>query len=90
MVTFIIFYYKCYESVSFFCFLQKISSDTNAEKLCSRYEPHVCLTRDALVRLLDNHGPDFQEQWELPVCVKLNAVKGTASSFMHSDCRHGR
>lgn len=55
-----------------------ISSDSNAEKLCARYEPHVCLTRDALVRLLDNHGPDFGEQWELPVQVKLNPGKGSS------------
>ncbi|XP_039665198.1 little elongation complex subunit 2 isoform X3 [Perca fluviatilis] len=55
-----------------------ISSDSNAENLCARYEPHVCLTRDALVRLLDNHGPDFGEQWELPVCVKLNPGKGNS------------
>ncbi|KAM9351824.1 little elongation complex subunit 2 [Symphorus nematophorus] len=54
----------------------KISSDRNAENLCARYEPHVCLTRDAVVRLLDNHGPDFAEQWELPVWVKLNPGKG--------------
>ncbi|KAM7396738.1 hypothetical protein PAMP_019755 [Pampus punctatissimus] len=54
-----------------------ISSDSNAEKLCARYEPHVCLTRDALVRLLDNHGPDFGEQWELPVWVKSNHGKGS-------------
>lgn len=52
-----------------------ISDDGNAEKLCACYEPHVCLTRDALVRLLDNHGPDFVEQWELPVWVKLNPGK---------------
>ncbi|XP_055365936.1 little elongation complex subunit 2 isoform X2 [Betta splendens] len=55
-----------------------ISSDINAEKLSSRYEPHVCLTRDALVRLLDNHGPDFKENWELPVLVKLNQAKGSS------------
>ncbi|XP_053175206.1 little elongation complex subunit 2 [Scomber japonicus] len=54
-----------------------ISSDSNAEKLCARYEPHVCLTRDALVRLLDNHGPDFGEQWELPIWVKLSPGKGS-------------
>lgn len=54
-----------------------VSSDSNAEKLCSHYEPHVCLTRDALVRLLDNHGPDFKEQWELPVLVKSNPGKGS-------------
>lgn len=66
--------------------LQTISSDSNAEKLSARYEPHVCLTRDALVRLLDNHGPDFGEQWEVPVWVKLNPGKGTISSFHHSSC----
>ncbi|CAN9499317.1 unnamed protein product [Ophioblennius macclurei] len=54
-----------------------ISDDANAEKLCACYEPHVCLTRDALVRLLDNHGPDFGEHWELPACVKLNHRKGS-------------
>uniref|UniRef100_UPI0037E79757 little elongation complex subunit 2 n=1 Tax=Semicossyphus pulcher TaxID=241346 RepID=UPI0037E79757 len=55
----------------------RISSDNNAKKLCDRYEPHVCLTRDALARLLDNHGPDFGEQWELPVLVKCNQGKGS-------------
>ncbi|KAG7280060.1 hypothetical protein CRUP_030516 [Coryphaenoides rupestris] len=37
--------------------IMPISSDANAEKLSSHYEPHVCLTQDALVTLLDNHGP---------------------------------
>ncbi|KAM4572353.1 little elongation complex subunit 2 [Odontesthes bonariensis] len=52
-----------------------VSSDGNAERLCNIYEPHVCLTRDALVRLLDNHGPDFGDQWELPVWVKVTPGK---------------
>ncbi|XP_028305476.1 little elongation complex subunit 2 isoform X2 [Gouania willdenowi] len=55
--------------------LANVSSDGNAEKLCARYEPHVCLTRDALIRLLDNHGPDFLDQWELPVWIKSNPDK---------------
>lgn len=54
-----------------------ISSDANAEKLSVRYEPHVCLTGDALIRLLNNNGPDFAEQWELPVCVKLSPGVGS-------------
>lgn len=58
---------------------QTISSDSNAETLSARYEPHVCLTRDALFRLLNNHGPDFGEQWEVPVWVKLNPGKGKSS-----------
>ncbi|CAJ1056687.1 little elongation complex subunit 2 [Xyrichtys novacula] len=53
-----------------------VSSDSNAKTLSDRYEPHVCLTRDALVRLLDNHGPDFGEQWELPVTVECKIGKG--------------
>ncbi|XP_072241970.1 little elongation complex subunit 2 isoform X2 [Leuresthes tenuis] len=53
----------------------EVSSDGNAERLCNFYEPHVCLTRDALVRLLDNHGPDFGDQWELPVWVKVTPGK---------------
>lgn len=56
--------------------LQPISSDANAEKLSSHYEPHVCLTLEALVTLLDNHGPEFCTPWELPVQVKVNPGKG--------------
>ncbi|KAM9808035.1 little elongation complex subunit 2 [Neosynchiropus ocellatus] len=54
-----------------------ISDDSNAEMLCARYEPHVCLTRDAVVTLLDNHSPEFAERWELPVVVKTNPRKGS-------------
>ncbi|KAF7669189.1 hypothetical protein LDENG_00230760 [Lucifuga dentata] len=54
-----------------------LSGDSNAEKLCAHYEPHVCVTRDALVTLLDNHGPEFGDQWELPVWVKLKSGKGS-------------
>ncbi|CAB1331742.1 unnamed protein product [Coregonus sp. 'balchen'] len=32
-----------------------VSTDSNAEKLSGRYEPHVVLSRESLVRLLDNH-----------------------------------
>nr|XP_020486926.1 little elongation complex subunit 2 isoform X1 [Labrus bergylta] len=55
-----------------------VSDDSNAQTLCDRYEPQVCLTRDALVRLLDNHGPGFGEQWELPVWVKCKQEKGSS------------
>ncbi|XP_022046360.2 little elongation complex subunit 2 isoform X1 [Acanthochromis polyacanthus] len=62
-----------------------ISNDVNAEKLCACYEPHVCLTRDALVRLLDNNGPDFADQWELPIWVKLNPGKGSRRKTVYID-----
>ena len=57
-------------------FLKPISTDSNAEMLSHHYEPHVCLTHDVLVTLLDNHGPEFSTPWELPVWVKVNPEKG--------------
>ncbi|XP_030621165.1 little elongation complex subunit 2 [Chanos chanos] len=53
-----------------------ISTDSNAEKLCATYEPHVCLTKEAFVQLLSN-DPEFTEAWELPVWVKTISGKGT-------------
>ncbi|KAL0968923.1 hypothetical protein UPYG_G00273780 [Umbra pygmaea] len=57
-----------------------VSTDSNAEMLSSRYEPHVVLSRDSLTRLLNNHGPDFPDAWEVPVVVKINAGKGSSHS----------
>ncbi|CAL8373857.1 unnamed protein product [Arctogadus glacialis] len=62
-----------------------ISSDGNAEKLCHHYEPHVCLTHDALVTLLDNHGPEFSTSWELPVWVKVNPEKALQRKTVYID-----
>lgn len=56
-----------------------ISKDSNAERLCSSYEPHVCLTKEALIQLLNNHGPDFREEWELPVLIKSYPSKADKS-----------
>ncbi|XP_035274706.1 little elongation complex subunit 2 isoform X1 [Anguilla anguilla] len=52
-----------------------ISNDLNAEKLYARYEPHVCMTSQAFHRLLNNHGPEYSEQWEIPVWVKMTTGK---------------
>ncbi|XP_055766094.1 little elongation complex subunit 2 isoform X2 [Salvelinus fontinalis] len=57
-----------------------VSTDSNAEKLSGRYEPHVVLSRESLVRLLDNHGPAFTDPWELPVVVKTNPGRGSSQS----------
>lgn len=61
-----------------------ISDDSNAEKLCGIYEPHVCLTREALVQLINNHGPDFREEWELPVLIKSNLEKRKKTVYIDS------
>ncbi|MBN3301335.1 ICE2 protein, partial [Amia calva] len=56
-----------------------ISSDLNAEKLCLKYNPHVSLTSLAFYTLLNNHGPDYTDSWELPVCVKMVPEEGNGS-----------
>ncbi|XP_060030390.1 little elongation complex subunit 2 isoform X2 [Erinaceus europaeus] len=54
-----------------------ISNDPNAEKLVSRYHPHIALTSQSLFTLLNNHGPNYKEQWEIPVCVQVIPVAGS-------------
>ncbi|KAM4829115.1 little elongation complex subunit 2 isoform 4-T9 [Thomomys bottae] len=54
-----------------------ISKDPNAEKLVSRYHPQIALTSQSLFTLLNNHGPSYKEQWEIPVCVQLVPVAGS-------------
>nr|XP_023673333.1 little elongation complex subunit 2 isoform X2 [Paramormyrops kingsleyae] len=65
-----------------------VSCDANAEKLCARYQPHICLSSAALLRLLDNHGPEYSETWELPVWVKrTTAASGSGShKVVYVDC----
>ncbi|NWR50712.1 ICE2 protein, partial [Regulus satrapa] len=48
----------------------EISSDSNAEKLALKYCPHIVLSNQSLFTLLNNHGLNYKEQWEIPVCVK--------------------
>lgn len=54
-----------------------ISKDPNAEKLVSRYHPQIALTSQSLFALLNNHGPNYKEQWEIPVCIQLLPVAGS-------------
>ncbi|XP_006831646.1 PREDICTED: NMDA receptor-regulated protein 2 isoform X2 [Chrysochloris asiatica] len=54
-----------------------ISKDPNAAKLVSRYHPQIALTSQSLFTLLNNYGPSYKEQWEIPVCVQLIPVAGS-------------
>ncbi|NXR22002.1 ICE2 protein, partial [Cinclus mexicanus] len=54
-----------------------ISSDSNAEKLALKYCPQVVLSNQSLFTLLNNHGVNYKEQWEIPVCVKVITVAGS-------------
>ncbi|NXS92105.1 ICE2 protein, partial [Jacana jacana] len=54
-----------------------ISSDSNAEKLALKYCPQVVLSNQSLFTLLNNHGLNYKEQWEIPVSVKIIPVAGS-------------
>ncbi|XP_063025330.1 little elongation complex subunit 2 isoform X2 [Melospiza melodia melodia] len=54
-----------------------ISTDSNAEKLALKYCPQVVLSNQSLFTLLNNHGLNYKEQWEIPVCVKMITVAGS-------------
>ncbi|NXV07262.1 ICE2 protein, partial [Cettia cetti] len=54
-----------------------ISSDSNAEKLALKYCPQVVLSDQSLFTLLNNHGLNYKEQWEIPVCVKMITAAGS-------------
>ncbi|XP_031308822.2 little elongation complex subunit 2 isoform X2 [Camelus dromedarius] len=54
-----------------------ISKDPNAEKLVARYHPQIVLTSQSLFTLLNNHGPSYKEQWEIPVCIQVIPVAGS-------------
>ncbi|NXA90419.1 ICE2 protein, partial [Melanocharis versteri] len=54
-----------------------ISSDSNAEKLALKYCPQVVLSDQSLFTLLNNHGLNYKEQWEIPVCVKMVTIAGS-------------
>ncbi|XP_006020098.1 little elongation complex subunit 2 isoform X1 [Alligator sinensis] len=53
-----------------------ISLDSNAEKLALKYHPQVVLSSRSLFTLLNNHGLNYKEQWEIPVSVKMIPVEG--------------
>nr|DBA31611.1 TPA: hypothetical protein GDO54_007420 [Pyxicephalus adspersus] len=59
---------------------KSVTSDPNISKLVSKYRPQVVLTMQALYTLLNNHGPVYSEQWEIPIRVETNDGKGDKPS----------
>ncbi|NXW27728.1 ICE2 protein, partial [Phaetusa simplex] len=62
-----------------------ISSDSNAEKLALKYCPQVVLSNESLFTLLNNHGLNYKEQWEIPVCIKMIPVAGIVCFLVYVD-----
>lgn len=68
---------------------QDISKDPNAEKLVSRYHPQIALTSQSLFTLLNNHGPNYKEQWEIPVCIQVIPVAGLWFAILSNALKRG-
>lgn len=47
-----------------------VSEDKNAEKFAVAGGVHVVISSSALKRITDNHPPNFEKAWDLPVIVK--------------------
>ena len=52
------------------------SKDPNIKKLLEIYSAEIVLAESSLACLIDNHGPSFERQWEMPVKVVLLPGKG--------------
>ena len=60
-----------------FCnFLQVCSNDPNVKKLLDSYNADIVIAESSLACLIDNHGPLFGRQWEMPVKIVLLPGKG--------------
>ncbi|KAM5172618.1 little elongation complex subunit 2 isoform 2-T2 [Mantella aurantiaca] len=59
---------------------KNVTSDPNISKLVSKYCPQVVLTVQALYTLLNNHGPVYNEQWEIPIRVETSKNIGEKPS----------
>ncbi|KAG8440293.1 hypothetical protein GDO86_006161 [Hymenochirus boettgeri] len=62
-----------------------VISDANAAKLASKYSPQVVLTSHTLYTLLNNHGPDYKEQWEIPLRVETISSGNTLKKIVFLD-----
>eukprot|EP00079_Xenopus_tropicalis_P027921 XP_012822356.1 PREDICTED: little elongation complex subunit 2 isoform X2 [Xenopus tropicalis] len=51
-------------------------TDPNVAKLALKYSPQVVLTSQVLYTLLNNHGPSYVEQWEIPLRVETITKAG--------------
>uniref|UniRef100_A0A131Y1W5 Putative nmda receptor-regulated protein 2 n=1 Tax=Ixodes ricinus TaxID=34613 RepID=A0A131Y1W5_IXORI len=52
------------------------SEDSMGFRLALEHRANVLLELETMVVLLNNHGPEFDSPWELPLCVKQDAESG--------------
>ncbi|KAK8380685.1 hypothetical protein O3P69_007956 [Scylla paramamosain] len=52
-----------------------VSADRNAEYLAQQHRADIVISTSALKVLADNHGPNFDKEWDIPVEVKSYMTK---------------
>lgn len=52
-----------------------MSADRNAEYLAHYHRANIVISTSAMKVLVDNHGPNFDKEWDIPVEVKSYAEK---------------
>ncbi|XP_045109399.1 little elongation complex subunit 2-like isoform X2 [Portunus trituberculatus] len=52
-----------------------VSADRNAEYLAQQHRANIVISTSALKVLADNHGPNFDKEWDIPVEVKSYMIK---------------
>lgn len=53
-----------------------VSADRNAEYLARQHRANIVISTSAMKVLADNHGPNFDKEWDVPVEVKSYVEKG--------------
>ncbi len=49
------------------------------EKLSEKYKFSVVVSSGGLRCIVDNHAPDFDRQWEVPIVIKEQKISGMAT-----------
>ncbi|XP_038044722.1 little elongation complex subunit 2-like [Patiria miniata] len=58
-----------------------LSTDENAVRLAARYQANIVIAMAALPTLADNHAPDYDKSWRIPVQIRSSNMSDTDSTL---------
>lgn len=50
--------------------------DPNAVYLAQKHQANIVICTSALKTIADNHGPNFDNEWDIPVRVQSYTIEG--------------
>ena len=57
-----------------YCPLQVVSRDPVAISLAKKHQVDVVISSSGMNCLLNNHPPDYRQQWQVPITVQLRGM----------------